>query len=145
MCAEGKPKPATSQNRSVRRMRRAARIVGLVIVVFFLIGALEADFEIAETEGFKVMVFYLQSFLMGLCATIGLVGYVVSWWRELPAGILLVLSGVVLPVILRLPAPFRTPSTPAETSVAMAILAGSPFLVAGVLFLLSWRLSRIIH
>jgi len=135
--------PATKRDRLAKRMRRVARIVGLVIVVLgLLFGTSEAGTHITEIEGFKVIVFYLQSFLMGSSAIIALVGCIISWWRVLPAGILLILAGVALPVIARLPASFRTPTTPHETPIIMALLAGSPFLVAGVLFLLSWWLSR---
>ena len=134
--------PATNKNRLAKRIRRAARIVGLVAAVLGLILLIDQSIDLTEIEGFKVIVLYLQGFLMGLSAIIVLVGYIISWWRMLPAGILLILAGVALPVIVRLPASFRTPSTPAETPIIMALLIGSPFLVAGVLFLLSWWLSR---
>jgi len=124
-------------------MRLFARIIGLVTVAFgLLFGMSEAGTHITETEGFKVIALYLQSFLMGASAIIALVGCIISWWRVLPAGILLTLAGVALPVIVRLPASFRTPSTPEETPIIMALFAGLPFVVAGVLFLLSWWLSR---
>ena len=135
--------PATNKNRLAKRIKRAARIVGLGIVVLgLLFGSGEAGTHITEIEGFKVIVLYLQSLLMGSSAIIALVGCIISWWRVLPAGILLILAGVALPVIVRLPASFRTPTTPHETPIIMALVAGSPFLVAGVLFLLSWWLSR---
>lgn len=134
--------PATNKNRLAKRIRRAARIVGLVAAVLGLILLIDQSIDLTEIEGFKVIVLYLQGFLMGLSAIIVLVGYIISWWRMLPAGILLILAGVALPVIVRLPASFRTPSTPAETPIIMALISGSPFLVAGVLFLLSWWLSR---
>jgi len=135
--------PATNKERLAKRMRQVARIVGLGIAVLgLLFGSSEAGTHITEIEGFKVIVLYLQSFLMGSSAIIALVGCIISWWRVLPAGILLILAGVALPVIVRLPASFRTPSTAAETPIFMALFAGSPFFVAGVLFLLSWWLSR---
>ena len=135
--------PATNKNRLAKIIRRAARIVGLVIAVLgLLFGSGEAGTHITEIEGFKVIGLYLQSFLMGSSAIIALVGCIISWWRVLPAGILLILAGVALPVIVRLPASFRTPTTPHETPIIMALVAGSPFFFAGVLFLLSWWLSR---
>ena len=137
--------PATDKERLAKRIRWAARIVGLIAPVFFLFFMGEqgiTDIELTEIEGFKVISLYLQSFLMGLCATIGLVGYIISWWRERPAGILLILAGVALVVIELLPASFRTPSTPHETHIIIVLLGNSPFLAAGVLFLLSWWLSR---
>jgi len=46
--------PATNKNRLANRMRRAARIVGLVIVVLgLLFGTSEAGTHITEIEGFK--------------------------------------------------------------------------------------------
>jgi hypothetical protein len=134
---------ATNKERLAKTMRLFARIIGLAIAVFGLIfGMSEAGTHITETEGFKVIALYLQSFLMGSSAIIALVGCIISWWRVLPAGILLILAGVALPVIVRLPASFRTPSTSEETPVIMALIAGSPFVVAGVLFLWSWWLLR---
>ena len=134
---------ATDKERLAKTMRLFARIIGLAIVAFGLIfGVSEAGTHITEIEGFKVISLYLQSFLMGSSAIIALVGCMISWWRVLPAGILLILAGVALPVIVRLPASFRTPSTPEETPIIMALITGLPFIVAGVLFLSSWWLSR---
>ena len=140
---------ATSENRLAKGIRWAARIVGgilAVVAVAMLYGPFNrGEVELTEIEGYKAIVIYLQDVFMWLSAIVAVVGYIVSWWRALPAGILLVLAGLAVVVNFFLPASFRTPWSQGEPEFGVSfgfLLVGSPFLVAGVLFLSSWWLSR---
>ena len=139
--------PATSENRLAKGIRWAARIVGGLIAVMavamLFAPFLRGEVELTEIEGYKAIVIYLQDIFMWLSAIVVVVGYIVSWWRVLPAGILLVLAGLAVVVNFFLPASFRTPFSQGEPGVGVGfVLVGLPFLVVGVLFLSSWWLSR---
>jgi lipoprotein signal peptidase len=87
-----------------------------------------------QAEGFK---FDVESLFIVVPAVIALAGIVVSWWREQLGGSLLILVSIAFGVL---------PSMGAGWSILRALqgwlMLGLPFLVAGVLFLISWWLSR---
>ena len=141
--------PATSENRLAKGIRWAARIVGGLIAVMavamLFAPLIRGEVELTEIEGYKAIVVYLQDIFMCSSAIVVVVGYIVSWWRMLPAGILLVLAGLAVGANFFLPASFRTPwsqGDPVGAVVVGFVLVGLPFLIAGVLFLSSWWLSR---
>lgn len=75
------------------------------------------------------------SFAIGIALTVG--GLIVSWWKMRLAGVLLILS-FVGPLGM-----FIYSVTRQDIVYSMSILIfGLPSLIAGILFLLSWRLSR---
>ena len=105
---------ATNRQRLAKGMRWTARLIALGIMAFFFL-ALCISLMFRDLGGSDI----LSLVSLGLA----LVGWIVSWWREWLAGILLVLASFAL-------------SNSSGLGVAL------PYLVAGVLFLLSWRLSR---
>ena len=85
--------------------------------------------------------------LIVLSMLTALAGCIVSWWRVRLAGILLVLTFIELSIAgilaggpVDLPERFSLPVILAN--MGQASIMGSPFLVAGVLLLVSWHLSR---
>ena len=116
-----------------RQMTWAARIICLIITVFggtMLIGE-------AVTE------FISQGLVMpppagGLLVIIGIIalaGCVLSWRRELPAGILLVITSAALGVHIGYFA--------GHNHVLVWSMLGLPYLVSGVLLVYAWRLTNI--
>jgi hypothetical protein len=101
------------------------------------------------TEGFgpiNSLLTWGGSFIV-LSMLTALAGCIISWWRVRLAGILLVLTFIVLNIAgilaggpVDLPERFSLPVILAN--MGPASIMGSPFLVAGVLFLVSWHLSR---
>lgn len=72
--------------------------------------------------------------LLGIIGAVALAGCILSWWREQIAGILLVLTAAALGAHI---------GVFAERNHLMAwAMVGLPYLIAGVLLLNSWRLSR---
>ena len=110
----------------------AARIIGFGAAGFFLsilIGEATAEFA---AEGWETI--EIAGVLLGLFAGIALVGCILSWWRERLAGILLVSIAAAFGIHI---------SVFAERNELLAwSMVGLPYLVAGVLLLNSWRLSR---
>jgi hypothetical protein len=108
-------------------MRWAARVLGSLIGLYFLVIGLASalfDPEPLSLEG---------AFLAGL-AIVAVAGVVIAWWRERIGGWILVIDGFALGVF--------TYVTAGRNKIPVALLMGGPLLVAGVLFLMSWRRSR---
>ena len=108
-------------------MRWAARAIGLVAALFFvfmLIGS-------AVSDGVGPM--DVESSTMVLLVVVALAGCIVSWWRYAIAGMLLVLTSIGFGVHI---------GFFAGHSHALAwSMVGLPYLIAGVLLLLSFRFS----
>lgn len=123
---------AGNEHRLAKRMRWAGRVIALILTVFgatMLIG--EAVGEFLSQGSVTTSVEGSTLVLIGLVA---LAGCVLSWWQDLLSGILLVATSVGLGVHIGICAG-------RNHLMAWSIL-GLPYLVAGVLLLYAWRLSR---
>ena len=122
----------SGQYQLAKRMRLAARIIGLGAAVFFLsilIGEATVEFAAEGWEAIEV-----AGVLLVVFVAIALAGCILSWWRERPAGILLVSIAAAFGIHI---------GVFAERNELLAwAMVGLPYLVAGVLLLNSWRLSR---
>lgn len=120
--------------RVTQRMTLAARIIGLGAVGFVLtlyIGWASAEYLAKGWEAITAEVI-----IIGVITGIGLAGCIVSWGKQRAAGILLIVSAVLAGTNI----PPVPPLIPHD--VRVWLIVGLPRLVAGVLFLNSWRLSR---
>ena len=112
-----------------RRLAKAMTIVARVIVLgaaafWFLAGFLYLIFSPLRVSD-VVFTTYL---------IIVLAGCIVSWWRQWLAGIILILASFTLGSGLGL-------SSPGIAFVIWSV-QGLPFFIGGMLFLLSWRISK---
>jgi len=108
-------------------MRWAARAIGLVAALFFvfmLIGS-------AVSDGVGPM--DVESSTMVLLVVVALAGCIVSWWRDAIAGMLLVLTSIGFGVHIGYFA--------GQNHALAWSMVGLPYLIAGVLLLLSFRFS----
>ena len=115
-----------------KRMRWAARIICLIVTVFgatMLIGEAINEFL---AQGFITT--SVEGSLLVMIGLVALAGCVMSWWRDLPASILLVATSAGLGVHIGIFAG-------RNHFLAWSIL-GLPYLVAGVLLINAWRLSK---
>lgn len=122
------------QYRLARRMTVAARVIGLGAVGFvltLLIGETSAEFM---AQGWAAV--SREVIIIGVITVIALVGCIVSWGKLRAAGILLIVSAVLCATNI----PPVQPLIPYD--VRVWLIVGLPRLVAGVLFLNAWRLSR---
>jgi len=118
--------------RLVRRMTLAARIIGLVAAIFLTIMVIgSAAGEIIDDEPIP---FDATGVTLGIITVVAVAGCVISWWRERLAGTLLVVVAVGLAIHIGIYA--------GRNHVLAWIMLGLPYLIAGVLLLGSWRLSR---
>ncbi len=122
----------SKRHRLARRMKWAARIIGLVMGGFFLVfligeavgDILDEGREAVETAGI----------LLGVGVGLALLGTIVSWWRLRLAGILLVVASIGLGIHIAVYA--------GRNHFLAWLVLGLPYLVASILFLISSRLSR---
>ena len=89
-----------------------------------------------QAEGLK---FDVESLLIVVPAVIALAGYIVSWWREQVGGSLLILVSIAFGI---LPSINAQPSWSVLQALQGWLMLGLPFLITGVLFLISSWLSR---
>ncbi len=124
----------SKQYRLARRMTVAGRVIGLGAVGFvltFLIGETSAEFM---AQGWAAV--SREVIIIGVITVVALVGCIVSWGKLRAAGILLIVSAVLCATNI----PPVQPLIPYD--VRVWLIVGLPRLVAGVLFLNAWRLSR---
>ena len=120
------------QAKQAKRMRLAARIIGFGMTVFggaMLIG--EAVSELLRGDSAPIE---LVGILLVLIGAVALAGIILSFRYEKLGGILLVACSGGLGAHI---------AVYAGRNHALAwVMVGLPYLVAGVLFLNAWRLSR---
>ena len=126
----------SKQYRLAKRMRWAARIIGLLAVGFcllMLIGSAVAE-VLTGTWETTSQTDIIQGSLIGVLGAIGLAGCIVSWWRERLASILLVLTAIGFGIHIGLVA--------GRNHFLVWLMMGFPYLIASVLFFISWQLSK---
>ena len=125
----------SKQYRLAKRMRWAARIIGLLaagVCLLMLIGSTVAE---VLAEGWKpINADIVVGILIGVLGAIGLAGCIMSWWRERLASILLVLTAVGFGVHIGLFA--------GRNHFLVWLMMGLPYLIASVLLFNSWQLSK---
>ena len=122
---------ARNVHRLAKGMRWAARIICLIITVFggiMLIGEAISEFS---SQGFVTT--SIEGGLLVMIGTVALAGCVLSWWRDLLSGILLIATSTGLGVHIGICA--------GRNHILAWSILGLPYLIAGVL-LYAWRLSR---
>ncbi len=128
--------PRSNQHRLAKRMRWAARVIGLLAAGFILamvIGSAIAEVLTGAWETTS-QTDIIQGSLIGVLGAIGLAGCIVSWWRERLASILLALTAIGFGIHIGLCA--------GRNHFLVWLMMGFPYLIASVLFFISWRLSK---
>jgi len=117
-----------------KRMRVAGRIIGFGaagFVLTFLIGETSAEYL---AKGWAAVT--VELIIVGVITAIALAGCIVSWGKLRAAGVMLIVSAFLTATNI----PPLQPLIP--NNVRVWLIVGLPYLVAGTLFLNSWRLSR---
>jgi hypothetical protein len=119
----------SGQHRFVKRMRLAARIIAYGMTTFggiMLLGsAIEEGLEANTADG---------GVQLGIIGVVALIGCIMSWRRERVGGILLVAVAAALGAHIA--------NFAGRNHLLAWTMVGLPYLVAGVLFVNAWRLSR---
>jgi len=117
---------------SAKWMRWSARAICLILTIFgaiMLIG--EAVSEFLSQDSIAITP---EGGLLIIIGLVALTGCVLSWWRDLPAGILLVLTSAGLGAHIG--------AFAGRNHILVWLMLGLPYLVAGILLLSARRLSR---
>ena len=116
------------QNNLAKRMRWAARVIGLFAATLCLVMLIGQAVAEIVTEGWKVInADIVAGILIGVLRAIGLAGCIVSWWRERLAAILLVLTAVGFGIHIGICA--------GRNHFLVWLIIGLPYLVAGILII----------
>ena len=118
----------TYRVRLAKHMRWAARTIAIVATVFF-VGMLIGS---AVSEGVGPMT--IESSTLALLGAVALAACIASWWRDITAGILLVLTSIGSGVHIG--------HFAGHNHILAWSIIGLPYLVASILILSSWRLLR---
>jgi len=105
-------------------LRWAARVIGLYMTLSLLFSSVLAGFK----EGFGEL-----EYSMTFVTVIPLAGCIISWWRQRLAGALLILTWAAIGVLL---------VTTGKPILDAFLNESLIFIIVGVLFLVSWWLSR---
>lgn len=129
----------TESNRASVIIRWVARIIGLIILVLFLMVLIGETVTSIQDEGFK---FDAESLYIILPVLVAITAYILSWWYKTIGGSLLIAVSIIFGVLPSISA--RQHQT--EWSISQALLGwlilGLPFLITGILFLISAYLDR---
>ncbi len=120
------------KQRLVKQVRWAGRIICLIITVFggvMLVGEAISEFL---AQGFGTA--SIDGGLLALIGIVALAGCIMSWRRDLPAGILLVITSAGLGMHIGIFA--------GRNHFLVWSMLGLPYLISGVLLLYAWRVSR---
>lgn len=137
---------SASGARLAKAMRWSARIISVPIAVFFLVFGLGYFFDTLTTQGWQSAVDSAVGNIydiLGVVATLlTLVGIIISWWWLLSAGILLIFAYLLGAISSGLGAAYHVGYFHWSQFRGFWTLPDVLYLVAGVLFVLSWWLSR---
>ena len=111
-----------------RRLRWAGRIVGLIIAVTWVISIL---ISVIADWGTPII---LEGIILGILVAVNVASVIVSWWFPKIGGILLIIFGTAFFIFGYV--------TAGHNKIFAALISGFPFLVAGILFVLSWWRSQ---
>ena len=121
----------------VKRMRLAGRIIALVITVFggaMLIGEAVGEFQRGGWAVIAEATLTDPGLLLVIIGAVALAGCILSWRRERVGGILLIAVAAALGAHIA--------NFAGRNHMLAWSMLGLPYLVAGILLLNCWRLSR---
>jgi ABC-type Fe3+ transport system permease subunit len=128
----------TKSNRPSAIVNWVARILGLIVIVFFLV-FLIGDAVDSIQQGYE---FDAESLFIILPIVLALAGYILSWWHKVIGGSLLILVSIIFGILVAWGAQRHQGPTSDYHALAGWLILGLPFLVVGGLFLISAYLDR---
>ncbi len=129
----------SESRRAARVTNWVARIIGLIVMAVLMTIIIGQTVMSIQEEGFKFDIEGLEIVIPVLAA---LTVYILSWWHKTIGGSLLVFISIMVGVLASIAAwKNQTDFTLLQAFRGWLIL-GSPFLVIGVLFLISAYLDR---
>ena len=125
------------RERLVKVLRTIARIIGIIITVFFLAMLIGDAVQTIHDEGFQGI--SAESLFILLPALIALAAFIITWWQEYIGGISLVLAYLLLSFS---PSVHSIYYEEVPRFYIGMFLFALPYLVTGILFMVASRLSK---
>jgi len=119
---------SNSSDRTGKRIRWAARVIGIIAGTFWVVSLIVSS--IAE---FGAPVPIEGLILTGLI-TVNVAGVIIALWKEKIGGIIIVVVAAALCTFSYIEA--------GHNKILAMLFSGSPFLISGILFLISWWRSK---
>ncbi len=119
---------SNSSKRTAKKIRWAARVIGITAGAYWVIGLIVGS--IAEF-GTPVPI---EGFILAGLITINAAGVIIAWWKEKIGGIIIVAAAASLCTFSYIEA--------GHNKILAMLFSGFPFLVSGILFLISWWISK---
>jgi len=114
-------------------MRWTARVIGLLVAGGFLIALITSGIFEALAGDWEALN-DIEGIMLVIITAVALAGCIISWWRERLAGILLIITAVVMGTYGGIIA--------GRNNIVVGLVLGLVYIAPGVLFFVSWRLSR---
>ncbi len=103
----------------IRQYKIMAQTFGLMVCCFFVLYLIGNDLPSMIRREDIILISFIP------LALIPIAGYVLTWYKEWPGTLLMVMGGIFLVVYFLL-----------QSAISMALYSGLPFILAGGLFLL---------
>lgn len=129
----------TESHRASLIINWVARIMGLIILVILLMILIGETVTSIQDEGFK---FDIESLNIIIPTAIALIAYILAWWHKIIGGSLLIFVSIVLGILPSISARQHQSSWSLSNALQGWLILGFPFLIVGVLFLISAYLDR---
>jgi len=123
----------SNDNRLVKRIRLAARVIGLLVFGGFLLILIVEGIHEAIAGNWEALS-DIEGIMLAVITAVALAGCIISWWRERFASILLIVTAVVMGTYGGIIA--------GRNNIVVGLVLCLVYIVPGVLFLISCRLSR---
>ncbi|MBU4314042.1 MAG: hypothetical protein KJ821_04535 [Actinobacteria bacterium] len=122
---------SNSSDRTAKRIRWAARVIGITAGAFWVISLIASS--IAEF-GTPVPI---EGFILAGLVAINVIGIITAWWKEKIGGIIIVTAAASLCTFSYIEA--------GHNKILALLISGFPFLISGILFLISWWRSKKVY
>ena len=120
-----------TDDRTTKRVRRTARAIGTFAGAYWLLAVIGSFIAEMLSNSARLT---LEGVILGILVIAAALGVLVAWRREGVGGTIVVVCGAAHSVFAYVVA--------GHHKGFAVLVSGVPFLVAGALFLVSWRRSR---
>jgi uncharacterized integral membrane protein len=115
-----------------------ARIVGLIVLVIFVVFLIGNTVDTLQ----QANKFDIESLYIIVPIVLALIAYILTWWYKIIGGSILILVSIIFAILLSTATRINTELTSDFHAVLGWLMLGLPFLVVGILFLISAYFDR---
>jgi hypothetical protein len=115
-----------------------ARIVGLIVLVIFVVFLIGNTVDTLQ----QANKFDIESLYIIVPIVLALIAYILTWWYKIIGGSILILVSIIFAILLSTATRINTELTSDFHAVLGWLMLGLPFLVVGILFLISSYFDR---